>query len=107
MRAISIDGTLGLTPEGDLTGGYFGRFEQAELLSSSGQLYQEGFIVEARYSAQIRGATQEISVKVSVGRPAVRPDGRTAFSLIVAVLDPDTNEYVDFSTFLFTRNLDN
>jgi hypothetical protein len=107
LRAIRIDGTLTITPEGTLTGGYFGRFEQAELLSSDGQLYEDRFIVEARYRAQIKGAEQEISVKVTVGRPTLRDDGRTAFGLIVEVIDPDTNEYVEFSSFTFTRNLDN
>ncbi len=107
VRAINIDGTLGLTEDGQLTGGYFGRFEQAELLSSSGELYQEGFIVEAHYRVELRGGTREISVKVSVGRPTVGDDGRTSYSLVVSVLDADTNEYVEFSNFRFVRSPDN
>lgn len=107
MRAVNIDGTLGLTPEGELTGGYFGRFEQAQLLSSNGQLYQEGFVVEARYRAEFRGGAREIAVKVSVGRPTLGDDGRTSFSLVVSVLDADTNEYVEFSNFRFVRSPDN
>ena len=42
---------------------------------------------------------------VRVGRPLLDAAGRTAFSLVVLVRNPETNEFVEFSSFEFTRNL--
>ena len=100
-RAINIGGNLTITEDGELTGGYFGRFEAAQLLSSAGYFHEAGFIVEARYLAQIRRQQREIEVRISVSRPQPRDDGRIAFAMIVEVRNPDTGEYVEFSALEF------
>ena len=101
--AVNLDGDLTITEGGELTGGYFSRFERAELLSSDGLLYEEGFIVQARYRAEIRQQQQEIEVRVSVDRPILREDGKTVFGMIVEVRHPDTGEFIEFSSLVFTR----
>lgn len=106
VRSIDVNGTLSITPAGELTGGYFGRFEQAELLESSGAVYEEGFIVNARYNVQIRQEIEEITVEIRVGVPILRDNGQTQFSMVVLLLDPDTNEYVEFSVLIFTLDRD-
>ncbi len=103
QRAIDIDGDLTITEEGDLTGGFFSRFEVAELLSSSGEAYEEGFIVEARYLAEIQGDTQEVDARVSVGRPDQTGGGDVAFSMVIAIENPETGEFVSFSEIVFNR----
>lgn len=100
-RAVRVDGDVTISPEGDLTGGYFGRFENAELLSSNGFIHADGFVVEATYRAEIRREIQEISVRISATRPQPRADGRLGFNLLVEVINPDTGEYVPFSILEF------
>ena len=102
VRAIDVNGELFITADGELTGGYFGRFEQAELLESRGAAYEEGFIVNARYNVELRREIREINVEIRVGVPVLRDDGRTAFSMVVLVLNADTGEYVEFSVLIFT-----
>ena len=104
VRAIDIDGELTITEDGGLTGGYFGRFDEAQLLESGGVAYEEGFIVNAVYSVEFRGEEREIDVEVRADAPIVRDDGSTAFSMVVFVLDQDTTEYVEFSVMIFTLN---
>lgn len=103
QRAIDIDGDLVVGEDGELTGGFFSRFEVAELLSSSGQAYEEGFIVEARYLAEIQGEAQEVDARVSASRPEQLENGDVAFSMVIAIADPDTGEFVSFSEMIFTR----
>jgi hypothetical protein len=100
-RAVRVDGDVTISREGDLTGGYFGRFESAELLSSNGFVHADGFVVEATYRAEIRREVQEISVRISATSPQLRPDGRLGFNLLVEVISPDTGEYVPFSILEF------
>ena len=106
VRAIDIGGTLSVTEEGELTGGYFGQFEQAELLESNGAAYEEGFIINATYRLTLRGRENDFDMEVRVGVPILRDDGRTAFSLVMLVRDPDTDAFVEFTRMVFTRNLD-
>jgi len=106
-RAVNVDGTVAVTPEGDLVGGYFSRFDRAELLSSAGFVYETGFVVEARYRAEIRRQVEEFDVRISAGRPQIRADGRLAFALLIEVTNPDTGEFVPFSILEFYRVLDN
>ncbi len=105
-RSIDVDGNLTVTPAGELTGGYFGQFEQAELLESNGAVYEEGFIVNARYALEIRQEVRELDIEIRVGVPILRDNGQTQFSMVVLVLDPDTNEYVEFSVMRFTLDRD-
>lgn len=96
-----VDGALALLPGGVLTGGFFSRFERAELLSSSGQILQDRLFVEATYTAEIRRQVQEIVVQVWVSRPAPAPNGVQSFGMIVQVRNPETGEFVDFSNMVF------
>lgn len=105
VRAIDIIGELTIAEDGGLTGGYFGGFDAAQLLESGGVAYEEGFVVNARYQVEIRREVREIDVEVRVGAPILRDDGRTAFSMVVLVLDQDTSEYVEFSVMIFTLNI--
>lgn len=102
---IDVDGTLTLLPHGTLTGGFFSRFERAELLSSSGRVFTDQIVVEATYRAEIRREVQEIVVRVSVGKPGPAPDGTQAFGMIVEVRDPSTGEFVNFTNMVFTPRL--
>lgn len=102
-RAIDVDGNVTVTEAGELTGGYFSRFEQAELLSSSGFVHEQGFVVEASYRAEIRREIQNIDVRISAGLPVLRDDGRFAFALLVEVRNQETQEFVPFSILEFTR----
>ena len=104
-RAVNVDGDVTVTDEGELTGGYFGRFERAELLSSAGFVHEDGFVVEASYRAEIRREIQEIGVKISASRPVLRADGRMAFALLVELIDQETGEFVPFSILEFSRVL--
>jgi hypothetical protein len=106
-RAVNVDGTVTVTPEGGLTGGYFSRFDRAELLSSAGFVYETGFVVEARYRAEIRRTVEEFDVRISAGRPQIRADGRLAFALTIEVTNPDTGEFVPFSILEFYRVVEN
>lgn len=103
QRAIELAGDLTVTEDGELDGGYFNRFDMGELLSSNGTAYEEGFIVEAVYLAEIGGDPTEIAVKVSVSRPLQLDNGDVAFSMVVEVVDPDTAEPVVFSELVFTQ----
>ena len=102
QRALELQGDLSVTPEGELDGGYFNRFDVAELQSSTGTAYEEGFIIEAVYLAEFGGETQELDAKVSVGRPQQLENGDTAYSLVIEIVDPDTAESVVFSELVFT-----
>ena len=101
--AVDLDGDLTIDEDGMLTGGYFSRFEDTEILSSDGGVYEEGFILEARYRAEIRSELQEIDVALSLTRPQLQVDGRTSFRMIIAILNPDIDEYVEFSVLEFAR----
>ena len=105
-RAVRVDGDVTVTQSGELTGGYFSRFERAELLSSTGAVYETGFVVEATYRAEIRREIEEFDIKVSASRPVLRDDGRLAFSMLVEVTNPDTGEFVPFSILEFSRVAD-
>ena len=102
-RAVRVDGDVMVTEAGELTGGYFSRFERAELLRSTGAVYDTGFVVEATYRAEIRREIEEFDVKVSATRPVLREDGRLAFAMLVEVTNPDTGEFVPFSILEFSR----
>lgn len=104
-RQVPIDGQLMVGPDGALSGGYFGRFEdRAELLESSGIAYEEGFIVHARYLVTTRGEQREVALQIRVSVPILRGDGRTGFSLVVRMLDAEADEYVDFTRLEFLLN---
>jgi hypothetical protein len=106
-RAVDVDGTVTVTPDGELAGGYFSRFERAELLNSTGFVHETGFVVEAHYRAEIRREVEEFDVRISAGRPQIRADGRLAFALLIEVTNPDTGEFVPFSILEFYRVVDN
>ena len=42
-------------------------------------------------------------MRVSVDRPILREDGKTVFGMIVEVRRPDTGEFIEFSSLVFTR----
>lgn len=106
QRAVELTGDLSVTEEGELAGGYFNRFDVAELLTSSGEPYEEGFKVYATYRAEIGSDPQEIDVEASVSRPELLENGDTAFSMVIEIRDPDTDEFVVFSQMVFTKRED-
>jgi hypothetical protein len=104
---------LAVLADGTLTGGFFSRFERAELVSSSGQLTNDQLVVQAVYRAEIRRQIQTITVTLSLSRPIALPQpgnafgmqipaGALAFGMIIEVLDPATQEPVVFSQMVFT-----
>lgn len=103
QRAIDLDGDLAISPEGDITGAFFSRFEVAELLASEGQAYEEGFIIDATYLADVRGESEEFDVRVSVSRPQTDAGGDDAFSMVIQIRNPDDGEYMVFTELVFTE----
>jgi hypothetical protein len=112
---VSLDGTLAVLADGTLTGGFFSRFERAELLSSSGQLTNDQLVIEAVYRAEIQRVVQTITVTLALSRPIALPQpgnafgmpipaGATAFGMIIQILDPTTQQQVDFSRMVFTAD---
>jgi hypothetical protein len=112
-RGVSVDGTLALLPDGTLVGGFLSRFENAELLSSTGRFLDDQFVVEATYRAEIGRRVEEVTVIISVSKPVSLPAGGNAFGMaipagglafgmIVQVRNPETQEFVDFSRMVFT-----
>lgn len=112
---VSLDGTLAVLADGTLTGGFFSRFERAELLSSSGQLANDQLVVQAVYRAEIRRVVQTITVTLTLSKPITLPQpgnafgmpipaGAPAFGMIIEVLDPTTQQPVEFSRMVFTAD---
>jgi len=102
---IDIDGSVTLLADLTLTGGYFSRFQNAELINSAGQLFQDRFYVEATYRiTQPNREPQELTVQIWVSKPGLQPDGRFAFGLIAQARDPATQTFVDVSNLVFVRN---
>ncbi|MGV8839927.1 MAG: hypothetical protein ACWA6X_06440 [Bauldia sp.] len=102
---VDIDGSMTLLADLTLSGGFFSRFQNAELVNSTGQLYGDRFYVEATYLiSQPNRDPQNLTVQIWVSKPALQPDGRFAFGLIAQALDPATQQYVDVSNLVFVRN---
>jgi hypothetical protein len=112
---VSLDGSLSVLADGALTGGFFSRFERAELLSSSGQLTNDQLVLTAVYRAQIRQQEQILTVTLSLSRPINLPQegnafgmpipaGAPAFGMIIEVNDPATQQPVIFSQMVFTAD---
>ncbi len=102
---IDIDGSVTLLADLTLSGGFFSRFQNAELINSTGLLYGDRFFVEATYllTPPNRTAT-ELTVQIWVSKPGLQPDGRFAFGLIAQARDPATQEFVDVSNLVFVRS---
>ncbi|MCC6735144.1 MAG: hypothetical protein IT534_03315 [Bauldia sp.] len=102
---IDIDGSVTLLADLTLSGGFFSRFQNAELVNSTGQLYGDRFYVEATYLiSQPNREPQNLTVQIWVSKPALQPDGRFAFGLIAQALDPATQQFVDVSNLVFVRS---
>jgi hypothetical protein len=110
---VSLDGTLSVLADGTITGGFFSRFERAELLSSSGTLGNDQLVIQAVYRTEIRRVVQDITVTLTLSRPVTLPQpgnafgmqipaGSPAFGMIIEVVDPATQQPVPFSQMVFT-----
>jgi hypothetical protein len=102
---IDVDGSMSLLADLSLSGGFFSRFQNAELTSSTGQLFEDRFYVEATYRiTQPNREPQDLTVQIWVSKPGLQPDGRFAFGLIAQARDPATQAFVDVSNLVFVRS---
>ncbi|MCW5713027.1 MAG: hypothetical protein KIT43_00740 [Bauldia sp.] len=102
---IDIDGSVTLLADLTLSGGFFSRFQNAELISSTGRLFGDRFYVEATYRiTRPNRDPQDLTVQIWVSKPGSQPDGRFAFGLIAQARDPATQAFVDVSNLVFVRS---
>jgi hypothetical protein len=102
---LDINGSVTLLADLTLSGGFFSRFQNAELTSSTGRLFEDRFYVEATYHiTPPNRPASDLTVQIWVSKPGLQPDGRFAFGLIAQARDPATQEFVDVSNLVFVRS---